>query len=114
VNHVRKLTYIRAKASEHIAGVNEKILWSLHAVKKLRLEKLWKDPVEQALKNAILIEDYPEHGRPLPDCLLLGFIETDPIHVVAAIDETFDRIVIITVYRPDIKRWENDWKRRKK
>lgn len=81
---------------------------------KLRLEKLWKDPVEQALKNAILIEDYPEHGRPLPDCLLLGFIETDPIHMVAAIDETFDRIVIITVYRPDIKRWENDWKRRKK
>jgi len=33
--------------------------------------------------------------------------------VGAAIDETLDRIVIITVYRPDIKRWENDRKRRK-
>ena len=32
--------------------------------------------------------------------------------MVAAIDETFERIVIITVYRPDIKRWENDWKRK--
>jgi hypothetical protein len=31
-----------------------------------------------------------------------------------AIDEAFDRIVIITVYRPDIKRWESDWKTRKK
>ncbi len=113
MNHVRKQIYILEKASEHIAGVNEKILWSLHAVKKLRLEKLWKAPVEQALKKAIIIEHYPEHGRPLPDYLLLGFIDADTIHVVAAVDETFDRIVIITVYRPDIKRWENDWKTRK-
>jgi hypothetical protein len=80
----------------------------------MRLEKIWKAKVEQALKKAIIIEHYPKHGRPLPDCLLLGFIDADPIHVVVAIDEAFDRIVIITVYRPDIKRWESDWKTRKK
>jgi len=50
----------------------------------------------------------------LPDCLLLGFIDDNPIHIVAAIDIDMDRIFVVTVYRPDIMRWENDWKRKKK
>jgi hypothetical protein len=34
--------FIKQKAAEHIPAVNDKILWSLHAVKKLRIEGLLK------------------------------------------------------------------------
>ena len=114
MNHWQKLIFIKQKAEEHEPGSNEKIYWSFHAVNKLRKEGLRKAYIEAALKDAILIEDYPDHGRPLPDCLLLGFIDDNPIHIVAAIDIDMDRIFVVTVYRPDIMRWENDWKRKKK
>ena len=114
MRYLQKLTFVRQKAAEHEPGINEKIYWSFHAINKLRIERLRKAHVEAALKDAVLIEDYQDHGRSLPDCLLLGFIEDNPVHIVAAIDIEIDRIFIITVYRPDIMRWENDWKRRKK
>jgi hypothetical protein len=114
MNHLQKVTFIRQKAEEHVPGSNEKIYWSFHALSKLRTAELRKVFIEASLRNAVLVEDYPDHGRPLPDCLLLGFIGDTPIHIVAAIDVNMDRIFIITLYRPDIKRWENDWKRRKR
>jgi hypothetical protein len=42
------------------------------------------------------------------------FTGSDPVHSVIAIDMDFDRIFLITVYRPSLERWENDWKTRKK
>ena len=49
-----------------------------------------------------------------PHCLVLGFIVSDPVHSVVAIDRDFDRILIVTLYRPSAEKWENDWKTRKK
>jgi hypothetical protein len=93
---------------------SEKILWSLHAVKKLRVDGLRKTEVENSLKECTIIEDYPIEGRVLPDCLVLGFIGSDPVHSVVAIDRDFDRILIVTVYRPSAERWEDAWKTRKR
>lgn len=114
MNKLKKLLFVREKASEHIAAINEKILWSFHAVKKLRIEELRKSQIEDALKNCVLVEDYHVVGRPLPDCLVLGFINEEPVHVVVALDEDFDRILIITVYKPSTERWGDGWKKRKK
>jgi len=114
MNTIKKILFIHQKASEHVAALNEKILWSFHAVKKLRIEGLRKSPIEDALKDCVLVEDYPIMGRPLPDCLVLGFINEDPLHVVVALDEDFDRIFIITVYKPSLERWEDGWRKRKK
>lgn len=110
----KKEQFIKQKANEHVPIVDEKIYWSLHAVKKLRVERLRKAEVENSLKECIIIADYPAEGRPLPDCLVLGFIGPGPVHSVVAIDRDFDRILIVTVYRPSAERWEDDWKTRKK
>ncbi len=75
----------------------------MHAVKKLRVEGLKKRGVE----------DYTMKGRPLPGCFVLGFIGSVPVHSAIAIDRDFDRIFVITVYKPSLERWENDWKTRK-
>lgn len=109
-----KQNFIKDKAKQHSIPDNEKILWSVHAVRKLRIENLKSMAVETVLKSCELIEDYQTEGRPLPDCLVLGFDDRKPIHIVVAIDEENDRILIVTVYRPLPERWENDWKRRKK
>ena len=93
----------------------QKVLWSSHATRKLQSESLQRKEVESALSNCEVIEDYPWLTRRLPDCLVLAFTPNDnPLHVVVALDESQDRIFIVTVYRPDRKRWENDWKTRKK
>jgi hypothetical protein len=44
-----KELFIREKAREHIPEINEKISWSLHAVKKLRVEGLRKRDVEDSI-----------------------------------------------------------------
>jgi hypothetical protein len=108
-----KELFIREKAREHIPETNEKISWSLHAVKKLRVEGLRKRDIEYALKECIIVEDYAMEGRPLPGCLILGFINSNPVHAVIGIDRDFDRVFVITVYKPSSERWENDWKARK-
>jgi hypothetical protein len=114
MNSEEKENFIRQSASEHVPAINEKILWSLHAVKKLRVEGLRKTEVEKSLRDCIIVEDYPVKGRPLPDCLVLGFVGPDAVHSVVAIDRDFDRIFIVTVYRPSAGRWENDCKTRRK
>ena len=111
---VEKQNFIQQKAKEHIPEIREKIVWSLHAIKKLRIEGLRKKEVETSLKECIIIEDYSMEGRPFPGCLVLGFINSTPVHSVIAIDKDFDRIFIITVYKPSLERWEYDWKTRKK
>lgn len=91
------------------------VLWSSHATRKLQSENLQRKEVELALSNCEVIEDYPWLTRRLPDCLVLAFTSNGrPLHSVVALDKPNDRIFIVTVYRPDKKRWENDWKTRKK
>lgn len=106
--------FLQQKAQEHRPDLNDKVLWSVHALKKLRIERLRKDDLENALRDGIIIEDYPMESRPLPGCLVLGFVGNEPVHIVLAVDVLLDRLFIITVYRPSVERWEDDWKRRKK
>ena len=63
--------------------------------------------LEEALQSGGLevIEDYSGDPRGHSH-LVLGFSRADqPIHVVCAIHEGF--LVIITVYRPDPKLWQD-------
>ncbi|MBF0338159.1 MAG: DUF4258 domain-containing protein [Nitrospirae bacterium] len=108
-----KELFIRQKANEHIPYMNERIFWSMHALRKLRIEGFKKNDVEGLLKECTLVEDYMMEGRPLPGCLVLGYVGISVVHIVVAIDKDNDRILIITLYKPSGDRWENDWKRRK-
>jgi len=110
-----KQSFIRQKAQENSAQPSgQKVLWSRHAIAKLVVENFSRQEVERALTSCDIIEDYPVQMRPLPDCLVLGWlVERQPMHAVVAIDEPNDRIFVVTVYRPDLKRWENDYRTRK-
>lgn len=110
----QKQAFIRSKALENQhAGTKDTVLWSRHAISKLVVEGLVRLHVEAALQTCKLIEDYPIVGRPLPDCLVLGFWREQPIHVVVALDAEGDRIFVVTVYTPSFERWKDDWQTRK-
>jgi hypothetical protein len=115
MDDAEKEVFIRQKAIENrhdLEGL--KIYWSRHAITEAVQDSLTRLDVEAALESGEVIEDYPAGHRPLPDCLVLGFL-TDgrPLHAVVAIDIVTDRIFIVTVYLPAEERWHNDWRTRK-
>ena len=111
----RRQAFIRKKAEQNQSDpMGRRVLWSRHAITKLTVEGLSRQEVEQALVSCEVIEIYPTHARPLPDCLVLGRLtEGQPIHAVIAIDEINDRVFVITVYRPDPRRWGDDYRTRR-
>jgi hypothetical protein len=110
-----KQTFIQRVTEENRSDPGgTKILWSRHAVAELAVEGWKRRQVEGALLNSEVIEDYPTLNRPLPDCLVLAWMtSTTPVHVVVAIDQGLDRILVVTVYQPSEEEWEDDWKTRK-
>ncbi|MBS1253679.1 MAG: hypothetical protein MAG451_02732 [Anaerolineales bacterium] len=110
-----KQSFIRRIAEENRSDPEgTRVVWSAHAVIELVAEELTRQEIEEALEACDVIEDYPTLHRPLPDCLVLGYLDDDhPVHVVVAIDTDQDRILIVTVYQPSEQEWEDDWRTRK-
>lgn len=53
----------------------------------------------EIIKRGEIVEEYPD-DQPYPSCLILGFINQRPIHVVAGFDSEENMIYIITAYEP--------------
>lgn len=71
-----------------------------------------KADVLKVLTTGQIIENYPT-DHPYPSCLRLGFVNNRPLHVVTA-EATDEAItIIITVYEPDLARWETGFEKRK-
>ncbi len=89
------------------------IEWEGHVLERLILRRISLAAVIQVVGSGQLIEDYPD-DRPYPSALFLGWIETKPLHVVAALNEAAPKVFIITAYEPDLKHFEPDFKTRRK
>lgn len=101
----------------NIEAIREKVkkgkyIISFTHTEKLRQRKIKAKDIEQAVETGTMIEDYPEDRRG-PSCLILGFADKRPIHVVCGLFDA-EEILIITAYEPDPLEWENDWKTRKR
>ncbi len=69
--------------------------------------------MEQALLNGEIIERYPD-AQPYPACLVLGWLSSgDPLHIVCSRGNREPALRIITLYEPDDRLWESDYKTRK-
>lgn len=110
-----KQDFIRCKAHQNQADPEgARILWSRHGITELVNEGWDRALVEDGLQTSEVIEDYPTLHRPLPNCLVLGWLANgDPFHAVVAIDEENDRLIVVTVYEPSSEEWEDDSRTRK-
>jgi len=90
--------------------IEDKIKWSLHAMKRLRERKISIDDFINVIKTGEIIEPYPD-DYPHPSCLIFGYSNAkQPLHVVIGCDKVF--IYAITAYYPNRKEWELDLKTR--
>jgi hypothetical protein len=94
-------------------AAHKRILYLPHALDGMNVpeELITTDEVRSAIFEGEIIEDYPEDARG-HSCLMLGYgTEERPIHVVCSPKGAY--LAIITVYLPDERRWESDWRTRK-
>jgi len=86
-------------------------IYRVHAVERMFQRDIEDVDVEYVIKNGNIIESYDD-DKPYPSFLSLGFLDGVSLHVVYAKDEN-DNCIVITVYRPSLEKWENDFKTRR-
>lgn len=88
------------------------IKFRFHALSRMFERKISETDVLEVLTTGKVIENYPT-DQPYPSCLKLGFIKNRPLHIVTAEATDEATTVIITVYEPDLTRWEPGFEKRK-
>lgn len=79
---------------------------SFHAEKERYTENITIYDLETAVYNGEILEDYPDDPRG-PSCLVLGYSQNRPIHIVCGYT-TARWIRMITVYIPKPPKWINE------
>jgi hypothetical protein len=85
------------------------LIFRLHAIQRMFLRQIGVEDVRYILASGEIIKEYPD-DTPYPSRLVLGWIGTRPIHVVAARDAVTGETIVITVYEPDRSLWDSDFK----
>ena len=69
-----------------------------------------RDEVKDVIESGEIIENYPD-DYPYPSCLILGYSDNNPIHVVCGVSDS--ELWMITAYHPDEDEWFDDNKTRR-
>ena len=88
------------------------IIFRIHATQRMFERDVSEIDIREVLENGERIENYPE-DTPYPSRSVLGWVGTRPLHVVVADNFDENEWIVITVYEPNLNRWEADYKRRK-
>ena len=86
-------------------------IYRLHAIERMFQRDIEECQVEEVVENGEIIEEYYD-DKPYPSFLVFGENENLPLHVVYAIDKE-NNVIIITAYRPNLEKWQNDFRTRK-
>lgn len=91
---------------ERIRG--EQFRLSIHAEIEAEEENLDIAQIIEAILNDEILEHYPDTGRG-ESCLLVGFSNDIPIHVVCGMRKNL--VIIITLYIPQPPKFLDPWTR---
>jgi hypothetical protein len=101
-------------ASVKAAIVRGTIQVSVHAVREMEADDLLLDRVLGATLAGEVVEDYPTDPRG-PSCLVGSVLDEGlRVHTVWGCDPSSGIAVLITAYRPNPEKWEDDYKTRKR
>ena len=83
-----------------------------HADEEAQADHLSFDEIFISVFQGEIIEEYP-NDKPFPSCLVFGeTFRGEPVHSVWAYNQENRWAVLITVYRPDPRRWI-EWRTRR-
>jgi hypothetical protein len=91
---------------------NPKTIFRVHAVQRMFERSIPAKKVLDAIESGEIIEDYSAE-MPDPGRLILGFQGKRPFHVVASENPVTNETTVITVYLPDVSKWDKDFRRRR-
>ena len=86
-------------------------VYTLHAEVERKADDLTFHQIEQALLIGEILEQYPDTGRG-ESCLILGFSDDIPIHIVCG--WWGNKVAIITGYVPKPPKFVDPWTRSKR
>ena len=90
----------------------DRLIFRQHAFDQMIARFITEVEIRQVLEEGTVVEEYPD-DLPYPGYLILGFVDTRPLHIVAE-DNAFDEVTIIrTMYEPDPARWDSTFTQRK-
>ncbi|MCP4113183.1 MAG: DUF4258 domain-containing protein [Desulfobacteraceae bacterium] len=99
---------------QRLADVGD-ILISEHGYDELSNDNLTAREIVYGVKNAVLIEDYPDYPKGAAVLVLQKDSSGYPVHAVWGIPKGHDRpAVLVTAYYPDPQRWNDTFKERKR
>ncbi|MBI2818330.1 MAG: DUF4258 domain-containing protein [Acidobacteria bacterium] len=92
----------------------EQVLISDHGYEELAADDILVTEVLAGVDNAVLIEEYSTYAKGPCVLVLQRDHNRQPIHVVWGIPRGSEfPAVLVTAYRPDPRRWSEDFLRRK-
>jgi len=80
-----------------------------HAHQRMIERDIFTDDIENVILLGEVVET-DQHNKPLPTCLLMNFVCSQPLYVVCALSKNW--VYIITVYWFDPSKWINPWIKR--
>lgn len=87
----------------------KEVLFSDHAISQMFKRNISVDDVKWVLENGEIIAEY-QNDKPYASCLMLGYRNSRPIHIVVGKDEEKERCIVITAYEPDPNIWQPGFK----
>ena len=88
-----------------------KIIFRTHAIKRMFQRRVDEKDVRSVLETGEIVEVYPD-DTPYPSRLILGWLESRPLHVVAADNIADNETIVITIYEPEQDKWSPNFQRR--
>ena len=87
------------------------IVYRLHAIQRMFERNVNNVELRQIIDKGKIIEKYV-NDSPYPSRLILGQVNNRPLHIVITENKTENKIIVITVYEPDSRKWlKNDMRR---
>jgi len=93
-------------------GMCMKLIFRVQAIRRMAHRGISVADVRQVLQSGEIIEQYPD-DVPYPSRLVLGFIDSRPIHVITADNPDSSETIVITTYEPDASHWDQSFRTRK-
>jgi len=88
------------------------IRWTYHVNMRLKDRFIPRQAILSSADSYEIIEEYPK-DKYLPSYLIYAEYECQIVHIQIATDLENDNITIVTAYKPNMDKWEKDFRTRR-